>query len=285
VSDPSNSSFWVSLFVAYGRPFAVALTLKFVSDILMFLQPQLLRSLLAFIARYQTARYGSNVGMFLWPATEGMEESKFVTRGEVPPAIEGFAIALLMFISASVQSVILNQYFQRVFETGMRIRSGIVSAVYNKSLVLSNEERSRRPSGDIVNLMSVDGTRLQDFCQFGLILFSGPLQIALAFASLYNLLGWPAFVGVGVMIVSIPLNTIIANIMKKMQVQQMKNRDKRTGLMNEMLNNMKSIKLYGWEFAFVKKILMVRNEQEVKMLKKIGIVNVRPLNPSRKDLC
>jgi hypothetical protein len=36
-----------------------------------------------------------------------------------------------------------------------------------------------------------------------------------------------------------------------------------------------SIKLYAWEFAFIRKILFVRNEQELKMLKKIGLTTVR----------
>lgn len=36
-----------------------------------------------------------------------------------------------------------------------------------------------------------------------------------------------------------------------------------------------SIKLYAWEFAFIRKILFVRNEEELKMLKKIGLVTVR----------
>ncbi|KAJ4486606.1 hypothetical protein C8J55DRAFT_424890, partial [Lentinula edodes] len=43
-------------------------------------------------------------------------------------------------------------------------------------------------------------------------------------------------------------------------------------LMNELLANIKSIKLYGWEFAFVRKILQVRNEQKLVMLKKLSIV-------------
>jgi hypothetical protein len=38
------------------------------------------------------------------------------------------------------------------------------------------------------------------------------------------LLGWPAFVGVAIMIVSLPLNTFIARVLKKMQGVQMKNR-------------------------------------------------------------
>ena len=61
----------------------------------------------------------------------------------------------------------------------------------------------------------------------------------LAFISLYNIMGWPAFVGVAVMIVSIPLNTLIARFLKKLQEKQMKNRDKRTRLMSDLLANIR----------------------------------------------
>ena len=59
----------------------------------------------------------------------------------------------------------------------MRVRAGLVTAIYQKALVLSNDERTRG-SGDIVNLMSVDATRLQDLCTYGLIAISGPLQVS-----------------------------------------------------------------------------------------------------------
>ena len=105
--------------------------------------------------------------------------------------------------------------------------------------------------------MSVDATRLQDFCTYGLIVISGPfqvicsslqnflydaetrVQIVIAFISLYNLLGWSAFVGVAIMVLSIPLNTIVARILKNMQEQQMKNRDERTRLMSELFSNIR----------------------------------------------
>jgi ATP-binding cassette, subfamily C (CFTR/MRP), member 1 len=90
----------------------------------------------------------------------------------------------------------------------MRIRSGLVALIYKKSLILSNEERKNMPTGDMVNLASVDAMRMQDLCTYGLIAISGPFQITLAFISLYNLLGWSAFVGVAVMILSIPINTV-----------------------------------------------------------------------------
>lgn len=58
----------------------------------------------------------------------------------------------------------------------MRIRAGLVTAIYKKSLVLSSDGRGRA-TGDIVNLMSVDATRIQDFCSIGLMAISGPYQV------------------------------------------------------------------------------------------------------------
>ncbi|KAF5362251.1 hypothetical protein D9756_002523 [Leucocoprinus leucothites] len=247
----AKHALWKALFIAYGGPYAVAGGLKFVHDCLAFLQPQLLRLLLAYISAYQSARFGPGGGR--------------------PSDLQGFAIAVIMFVASMAQTAFVHQYFQRAFETGMRVRAGLVSVIYKKALVLSNDERGRA-TGDIVNLMSVDATRLQDLCTYGLIAFSGPLQITLAFVSLYSLLGWSAFVGVAIMVFSIPLNTWIARALKRMQEQQMKNRDQRTRLMSELLNNIKSIKLYAWENSFLRKILQVRNEQELKMLRKIGVV-------------
>ena len=75
------------------------------------------------------------------------------------------------------------------------------------------------------------------------------------------------------MIISLPINAVVAKRQKRLQKQQMKNKDKRTRLMNEVLSNIKSIKLYGWEKAFSAKVLDARNEQELVMLKKIGYNN------------
>lgn len=50
----------------------------------------------------------------------------------------------------------------------------------------------------------------------------------------------------------------------------MKNKDARTRLITEILNNMKSIKLYAWGQAFMSKLNVIRNDQELKTLRKIG---------------
>lgn len=85
-----SSTLWKALFVAYGGPYAVALLVKIVQDCLSFLQPQLLRWLLAYIARYQDARSDPS-------------------KHEPPSLFEGFLIAFIMFSAATVQTVTLNQ--------------------------------------------------------------------------------------------------------------------------------------------------------------------------------
>lgn len=67
----------------------------------------------------------------------------------------------------------------------MRVRAGLVSVIFKKALVLSNDERTRA-SGDIVNLMSVDATRLQDLCTYGLTAISGPLQASYMLKRLFD---------------------------------------------------------------------------------------------------
>lgn len=51
------------------------------------------------------------------------------------------------------------------------------------------------------------------------------------------------------------------------QVAQMKSKDSRIKLMNEMLNGIKVLKLYAWELAFKDKVSKIR-ESELLVLKK-----------------
>lgn len=239
-----SPSLWIALFKAFGGPYMRGAIIKSGSDILAFVQPQLLRLLISFIDSYR--------------------------RPDPQPVIRGVAIALAMFVVSVCQTSFLHQYFQRAFDTGMRVKSALTAMIYAKSLRLSNEGRSTKTTGDIVNHMAVDQQRLADLTQFGTQLISAPFQITLCMVSLYQLVGPSMFAGIGVMILMIPLNGVIARMMKKLQIIQMKNKDSRTRLMTEILNNIKSIKLYAWNTAFMNKLSHIRNDLELNTLRKIG---------------
>lgn len=243
---PSSPSLWLALFGAYGGPYTIAAIFKIGNDLAQYIQPQLLRLLLGWVKSY---------------TTEGMEPQ---------PVIKGASIALAMFGCAVFQTTMVHQYFQIAFETGMRIKGGLGSTIYRKSLKLSNEGRSTKSTGDIVNYMAVDAQRLQDLTQFLHQAWSAPFQIIICMVSLYNLVGWSMLAGVAVMIIMMPVQGWVARIMKNLQKDQMKNKDARSRLINEIINNMKSIKLYAWGSAFMNKLNYVRNEQELKNLRKIG---------------
>ncbi|KAH6849996.1 ABC transporter type 1, transmembrane domain-containing protein [Chaetomium sp. MPI-CAGE-AT-0009] len=240
-----HPSLWRALFGAYGGPYMLAAVFKVMNDVSQFVQPQLLRFLIAFVASYSNGN-------------------------EPQPVIKGAAIALAMFGVAVFQTTMVHQYFQLAFVTGMRIKSGLASSIYKKALKLSNEGRASKTTGDIVNYMAVDAQRLQDLTQFAQQIWSAPFQIIICMVSLYHLVGWSMLAGIGVMIFMIPINGMIARIMKNLQKSQMKNKDARSRLVAEIINNMKSIKLYAWGAAFMNKLNYIRNDQELKNLRKIG---------------
>ncbi|EMC96931.1 hypothetical protein BAUCODRAFT_433092 [Baudoinia panamericana UAMH 10762] len=245
--EKKKPSLWIALFRSFGSPYFVGAVIKTGADVLAFVQPQLLRYLIAFVDSYRP--------------------------GKTPqPPIKGAAIALAMFAVSVGQTAFLHQYFQRAFETGMRIKAALTAAIYHKSMKLSNEGRASKSTGDIVNYMAVDTQRLQDLAQYGQQLWSAPFQITLCLISLYQLVGLSMFAGLGAMILMIPINGFIARISKTLQKRQMKNKDARTRLMTEILNNMKSIKLYAWTTAFMNKLNYIRNDQELHTLRKIGAV-------------
>lgn len=240
----SKPSLWLALMKSFGSPYLRGAIIKCGSDVLAFVQPQLLRLLIRFIKSYGT--------------------------DEPQPVISGVAIALAMFLVSVTQTICLHQYFQRAFDTGMRVKSALTAMIYTKSLRLSSEGRASKTTGDIVNHMAVDQQRLSDLTQFGMQLWSAPFQIVLCMLSLYQLVGLSMFAGIGVMILMIPLNGVIARMMKKLQIVQMKNKDSRSRLMTEILNNIKSIKLYAWNTAFMNKLSHIRNDLELNTLRKIG---------------
>lgn len=220
---------------------------KLLQDILQFTQPLLLKYLIAYVNTYNSDK--------------------------PEPLSKGFMIVLAMFSLSVIQTCFLHQYFWNLFNVGMNIKSSLVATLYKKSLKLSNEERGRRATGDIVNLMSVDTQRIQELTNMGTFIISGPFQIFLCLGLLYNLLGQSMWVGVFIMIICIPVNSLIMRVMKKLQKVQMKNKDERTRVISEILNNIKSLKLYRWEQPYKEKLNHVRNDKELKNLRKMSLVS------------
>nr|XP_014086909.1 multidrug resistance-associated protein 1 isoform X2 [Bactrocera oleae] len=233
---------------SFGGVFLFGSLMKLICDLLTFVQPQVLSLIISFVEDY---------------ADENSERQ---------PEWKGIFYSALLFITAAAQTFILGQYFHRMFVVGLRIRTALINAIYRKALVISNATRKQSTVGEIVNLMAVDAQRFMDLTTYLNMIWSAPLQIALAMYFLWLQLGPSVLAGLAVMIILIPVNGVIANRIKVYQIRQMKYKDERVKLMNEVLSGIKVLKLYAWEPSFENQVLQIR-EKEIETLKAAAYLN------------
>ncbi|KAJ8014351.1 hypothetical protein DPEC_G00039330 [Dallia pectoralis] len=216
--------------------------LKLLTDLLSFVSPQLLKLLISFT---------TDKSIHTWT---------------------GYVYAVLLFLVTIFQSLFLQQYFNKCFILGMKVKTALMAAVYKKALVVSNDARKESTIGETVNLMSADAQRFNDVANFIHLLWSCPLQIALAIAFLWIELGPAVLAGLAVMVLMVPINGLLATKSRFLQVKNMKYKDKRMKIMNEMLNGMKILKLYAWEPSFQKQVMGIR-DQELVVMKKFAYLS------------
>ncbi|XP_039496011.1 multidrug resistance-associated protein 1 isoform X6 [Drosophila santomea] len=231
------------IYKSFGGVFLFGALMKLFTDILTFAQPQVLSLIISFV------------------------EAK-----EAEPEWKGIMYAVLLFVLAAAQTFILGQYFHRMFIVGLRIRTALINAIYRKALRISNSTKKESTVGEIVNLMAVDAQRFMELTTYLNMIWSAPLQIGLALYFLWQQLGPSVLAGLAVMIILIPVNGVIASRIKTYQIRQMKYKDERVKLMNEVLSGIKVLKLYAWEPSFEKQVLDIR-DKEIATLRSTAYLN------------
>jgi len=232
-SAKETLSIFPPLVKTFGMSFFVGSILKLIHDVMIFAAPLILRRLIAFASKFPDV--------------------------EQEPMWKGVFYALLLLLTTGIQTIILSQYFYRMYLVGIWVKASLISAVYRKSLVVTASAKKDTSSGEVVNLMSVDCQRISDMTPYINMLWSAPLQICIAVYMLYQLLGPSVLAGLAIMVVLIPVNGAIAVLIRRFQVKQMKEKDIRVKKMNEILQGIKILKLYAWEPSFKSEVEGIRN--------------------------
>ncbi|XP_046577436.1 multidrug resistance-associated protein 1-like isoform X2 [Haliotis rubra] len=196
----------------------------------------------------------------------------FTTDNSIP-TWKGYVLCAGLSIATLAQTAFSQANWHQSRKVALRIAAVTISAIYRKSLKMSNKAKKESTTGEIVNLMSVDVEHLRTFIFWAWESWSHPLKIAIAMYLLYQSLGASMFTGMGVLLVLLPVNVVATLLWKKYQADLMKQKDRRMKIMNEVLSGIKILKLYAWEPSFQKKILEVR-KQELHILWKISLMQV-----------
>ena len=79
------------------------------------------------------------------------------------PNWKGYFYSFLLFLISLLDSLFDNQYEFNLGVLQMRVKTCLMSTVFKKALVLSNDGRKDFSTGQIINMMSVDVQSIVDY--------------------------------------------------------------------------------------------------------------------------
>ncbi|XP_054161810.1 multidrug resistance-associated protein 1-like [Oppia nitens] len=169
-------------------------------------------------------------------------------------------------------------YSANISVLGQRMTACLISAVYRKSLVLDyNDRKNHVTSGQIISLMSIDCTRFTDGMLNIAFAISSPAQILVILGLLYSELGAsPTLASAAIICLMLAICLSTSKSVKHYITKQIKYKDQRIQLTNDLLNGIKVTKLYAWETAFYKMIVKLRaNEiRHIRWSSMLGVIYV-----------
>ncbi|XP_010262193.1 PREDICTED: ABC transporter C family member 8-like [Nelumbo nucifera] len=180
---------------------------------------------------------------------------------------KGICLVGCLVLVKLIESLSQRHYFFDARRYGMRMRSGLMVAVYQKQLKLSSLARKRHSTGEIVNYIAIDAYRMGEFPWWFHATWSNSLQLFLSIGILFGIVGIGALPGLVPIFICGVINIPFAKILQNLQHLFMVAQDERLRSTSEVLNNMKIIKLQSWEEKF-KRLIESLRDIEFKWLSK-----------------
>ncbi|XP_025614974.1 ABC transporter C family member 13 isoform X2 [Arachis hypogaea] len=233
-NDASKPSLFRALCSAYGWSYLYLGLLKVINDCIGFAGPLLLNKLI-----------------------------QFLQQGSVTS--DGYLLAVSLGLTSIIKSFLDTQYSFRLAKLKLKLRSSIMTLIYDKCLRVNLAERSKFTNGEIQTFMSVDADRTVNLCNSFHDTWSLPLQIGVALYLLYTQVKFAFVSGLAITILLIPVNKWISQLIAIATEQMMKEKDERIRRTGELLTYIRTLKMYGWELIFSSWLMETRS-LEVKHL-------------------
>ncbi|KAF8921944.1 pleiotropic drug resistance ABC transporter [Mucidula mucida] len=188
-------------------------------------------------------------------------------------------VTFVVHLSFAQVDLFQSWHTRRCYE---RTRGQLFCSLHYKSLRRQNldgqvkkegqdESEGGAHLGKIVNLMQGDTYAVsQRFWEFSGFI-TAPIRLVIALVFLYNVMGWAAWSGVVVILVAYVLNYPLAKYNISITRSSWKAKDTRMGIVNELLQNIRFLKFYGWESHWSRQTEHAR-ETELKWRVKENVV-------------
>ena len=183
---------------------------------------------------------------------------------------EGYVLAISFFFLKCIQSMSERHWYFRSRLIGLKVRSLLIAAIYNKQLRLSSSARLIHSGGEIMNYVTMDAYRIGEFPYWLHQTWTTCLQLCIAILILFHTVGLATIAAILVIILTMICNIPLAKLQHKFQSKLTVAQDERLKACSEALVNMKVLKLYAWENHF-KNVIEYLRKVEYKWLRKVQL--------------
>jgi len=180
---------------------------------------------------------------------------------------EGLPLAFAIFCVSIMEGIGNERQKFLSFQTGITLRSAVVSAAHGHVLSMTPRGRAGLTSGEIQNLVAVDAQKLFELAQEGHYSWSCPLAMIIVSFLLLKELGISALVGIVTMFLIVPFVQWVVRKMMHIRKLRVNCSDARVESTSAMLQGIRFTKLNRYEEKFIDRVMSMRMK-EMKLLRK-----------------
>uniref|UniRef100_A0A8C2Q9N4 Cystic fibrosis transmembrane conductance regulator n=1 Tax=Cyprinus carpio TaxID=7962 RepID=A0A8C2Q9N4_CYPCA len=177
-----------------------------------------------------------------------------------PERANGYFLAFGLGLLFTARFLLLQPAMFGLHRLGMKIRIALFSIIYKKTLKLSSRVLDKISTGQLVSLMSANLGKFDQSLGMAHFVWISPLQCILCTGLIWELID---FCKNRVFI------TIFCLFLFAFRAQKVVLTNKRLALTSEIMENLHSVKAYGWEEIMETLIKNIRQD-EVRLTRKIG---------------
>ena len=178
---------------------------------------------------------------------------------------KGIAYGLFLVIFYNVLDIISSLISDQCdfIQSTISVNSkhGIIAMIYDKVLRISRTTNKDFTKGEIINFINVDVEKISNITFDLSNVVRLPFQLIFAIWFLFYYFDFYLSVSVALGVLFILLNLLIGVMREIFQRKICNEKDKRMIIINEIINNIKAIKLNCLEDIFIKKISTIRHKE------------------------
>ncbi|MFK7823757.1 MAG: ABC transporter transmembrane domain-containing protein [Oligoflexales bacterium] len=181
----------------------------------------------------------------------------------------GVTMAFFFALNSTLQALANQHYYYYGLMGVQACINGLNSRIYDKALQISVSEQKKRSLGSMVNNLGSDSEAVADFLWVVVELSYSVILAIFATISLSYFLGWAGVIASFILLLLVPVSKLLGQNLIRDDYAKMQVRDKRVGLITQIVNGIMVIKCFRWE-SYIKLLVKDLRNQEINIIDRIN---------------